>query len=136
MQDKKILSIVDANINRLKEGLRVVEDILRFYYRDRILFRNIRNIRHSTSGLVKKLWNLDCLISARDSAGDEGRKADILEMKRKDIKDILGANLQRAKESLRVLEEFAKLKNRQKSYSFKKQRFAIYELERKIFQKV
>ena len=39
----EILRIVDANINRLIEGLRVVEDILRFYYQNKILFGKMRS---------------------------------------------------------------------------------------------
>jgi len=135
MDTRNIYKIIDANVNRLKEGLRVIEDVYRFYWTDVSFFRKIRQVRHNVSSIVEKTWNYNFLISSRNIREDDGRKRDILEMKRKDIREILYANFQRAKESLRVLEEFAKLKNTQQSYSFKKLRFILYELEKKAFEK-
>ncbi|NQY42618.1 MAG: thiamine-phosphate pyrophosphorylase, partial [Legionellales bacterium] len=41
--------IIDANINRFKEGARVIEDIARFVLRDQNLFIKIRNLRHTVT---------------------------------------------------------------------------------------
>ena len=58
--DKKLLRVIDANFNRCKEGLRVVEDIFRFCFEDDALRKKIRKIRHSFVGiaaspLIKKI---------------------------------------------------------------------------------
>ncbi|OQX86490.1 MAG: hypothetical protein B6D55_05945 [Candidatus Omnitrophica bacterium 4484_70.2] len=132
----EILRIVDANINRLIEGLRVVEDILRFYYQNKILFGKIRMLRHNLARLSFEVWNRKKLVSCRRSREDIGRILDNLEKKRKNIEEVVYFNLQRAKESLRVLEELSKLKDAESSGRFKKMRFKLYELEKQILKKI
>ena len=132
----EILRIVDANINRLIEGLRVVEDILRFYYQNKILFGKIRMLRHNLARLSFEVWNRKKLVSCRRSREDIGRILNNLEKKRKNIEEVVYFNLQRAKESLRVLEELSKLKDAESSGRFKKMRFKLYELEKQILKKI
>jgi len=131
-----ILRIVDANVNRLIEGLRVVEDILRFYYQNKILFGKIRMLRHNLARLSFEVWNRKKLVSCRRSREDIGRILNNLEKKRKNIEEVVYFNLQRAKESLRVLEELSKLKDAESSGRFKKMRFKLYELEKQILKKI
>ena len=38
--------IIDANLNRLREGIRVVEDIFRYIYNDKELSTKLKNLRH------------------------------------------------------------------------------------------
>jgi hypothetical protein len=49
--------------------------------------------------------------------------------------DIYYANSQRVKESIRVLEEFAKLRNKQVAEKLKKLRYRVYALEKKIIER-
>ncbi|MFA5156252.1 MAG: thiamine-phosphate pyrophosphorylase [Candidatus Omnitrophota bacterium] len=128
--------ILDANINRAKEGLRVCEEVTRFILESRSLTASLKNIRHKVSSLAKRLSPQAKLFSGRDSAKDTGRLVYAAELKRKDICDIFLANIQRVKESVRVLEEFSKLINIKAAVSFKNIRYEVYELEKKIAQKI
>ncbi len=134
MHDKKILRVIDVNFNRAKEGLRVVEDILRFIFEDDSLRKKLRKYRHDLD-IVATSKALKNAVRSRDSIGDLGRNADKLEVKRKNSEDILYANLQRVKESLRVLEEFLKIIAKNNVGEIKKIRYHIYELEKTILIK-
>lgn len=128
--------IIDANINRLKEGLRVCEEITRFILNSHNLTTEFKKIRHMIDAIVKYLANLLDLLKERKSLKDVGRKIYINELKRRDYQDIFFANMQRVKESIRVLEEFAKLKNIDMARKFKKIRYRIYELEKKTSERL
>ena len=57
-------------------------------------------------------------------------------MKRAGYRDIFEANIERVKESLRVLEEFFKLVDLKRSASFKDLRFKIYDIEKMALKKI
>lgn len=123
--------MIDANYNRAKEGMRVVEDIFRFVNENDALRLKARAIRH---GLTKCIDNklLLSAIQSRDSRSDLGRKTDAFELSRKDIQSILIANLQRAKEALRVLEESFKITSPKQVASTKRLRYKLYDIEKEI----
>ncbi len=129
--EQGILRIIDANINRAKEGLRVAEDIARFILENKRLQKKIRTIRHSFDkiGMVK---NIRAGITLRDAQTDYQRQASVCELGRSDINSILYANLQRAKESSRVLEEFFKLIAPRQAPMVKKLRYSLYTLEKEM----
>lgn len=132
----KINRIIDANINRAKEGLRVCEEITRFILENYKLTSALKELRHKISELKQKLpLNID-LIKERDSVKDIGKNITINELKRKDLKDIFFANMQRVKEAIRVLEEFSKLTDTRLSVEFKKSRYRAYELEKKVAEQL
>ena len=131
IDEKKILRIFDANFNRAKEGLRVCEDICRFILDDRVKTRQFKTLRHRLSAKISVLV-LGRLIECRNINGDVGKSSTAVELKRKNVSDIFYANVQRSKESLRVLEEFAKLLNRGLAEDLKKIRYQIYALEKKV----
>jgi thiamine-phosphate pyrophosphorylase len=128
--------IIDANINRSKEGLRVCEEITRFILDNRNLTSDFKQIRHRIDRLVKRLATNINIIRERKSLQDVGRKIYINELKRKSLQDVFFANIQRVKESIRVLEEFSKLKNIHIAIKFKEIRYDIYEIEKKVAQKI
>lgn len=102
----KTARVIDANLNRATEGLRVVEDILRYVYDDAVLQQRLKAMRHRLVQLVPGTSYL----AARDAGGDVGRDAQgALEYDRRDLAGILRANLKRVQEALRVLEEVLKL---------------------------
>ena len=107
-EKQKLLRIVDANYNRCREGLRVVEDIFRFVVCDDTSRKKIRTLRHSLNGVAKEKVVKDSILT-RDSKKDLGQSVDVLEIKRGSVNEIVYANLQRAKESLRVMEELFKI---------------------------
>lgn len=133
---KIIDRIIDANINRLKEGLRVCEEIVRFILNNRNLTLEFREIRHKIDTIFKGLPGRITLLKERKALKDIGRNIFVSELKRKNYQDIFFANIQRLKESIRVLEEFSKLKNIDIAIKFKKIRYAIYELEKKVTKKI
>jgi thiamine-phosphate pyrophosphorylase len=128
--------IIDANINRAKEGLRVCEEISRFILTSRSLTVQLKKCRHKVDVFLKKLSPPNTLLRGRNSRKDIGFNIYVNELKRKNYRDILFANLQRVKESIRVLEEFSKLRDTRIAVGFKKLRYDIYELEKKIIRKI
>ena len=134
MVDKKILRVVDANINRAKEGLRVVEDIFRFVLISDYQRKKVRSIRHNLDKILKEKI-VKQAITTRDSIKDSGKATDPLELRRKDCFDIIYANLQRAKESMRVLEECFKIVLPKRVSLIKKLRYELYTVEKNIILK-
>ena len=133
---KGINRIIDANINRVKEGLRVCEEITRFILDSRSLTLELKKARHRIDAIVKRLSDLQCLLKERQSLKDVGRNIYINELRRSDFRDIFLANIQRVKESIRVLEEFTKLKDINIAIQFKKIRYDIYEIEKKATKRI
>ena len=134
MVDKGALRVIDANFNRCKEGLRVVEDIFRFILKQDSLRKILRRLRHSLDKVAQEEILKKAILS-RNSKKDPGKECDSLEIKRKDVNSLLYINLQRVKESLRVLEEFFKLIIPRRVPKIKKIRYEIYELEKKILKR-
>lgn len=131
-----VYRIIDANINRAKEGLRVCEEITRFILNSRNLTTQFKDIRHRIDKILKYLPPDIKLLKDRASLKDAGQKIYINELKRKDYQDIFFANMQRVKESVRVLEEFAKLIHKNTAIKFKDLRYDIYELEKRALKKI
>jgi thiamine-phosphate pyrophosphorylase len=123
--------IIDANINRAKEGLRVCEEITRFILNSAPLTMGFKAARHRVDGIVKGLPKAARFIRERDSCADVGRPSDKLEAGREGVRGVFYANIQRAKEAVRVLEEFSKLFSSAAAVAFKRLRYDIYELEKK-----
>jgi thiamine-phosphate pyrophosphorylase len=127
---KSVLRIIDANLNRCREGLRVVEDGLRFVLNDKLLYEKVRNIRHNVDKILRSKYKE--LIKERNSVDDAGRQ--IPEVSKKELQEIIIANLKRSQESLRVLEEYSKVFIPEMSAEFKKQRYEVYALEKILFK--
>ena len=127
--------IIDANINRAKEGLRVCEEIARFVLNSRDLTSQLKDIRHRIDLIFEQLPKKILLLEQRKSSSDVGRCLYKNELRRKNCLDIFFANIQRVKESVRVLEEFSKLINKNIAIEFKKIRYDIYETEKRFAKK-
>ncbi|MDO8525339.1 MAG: thiamine-phosphate pyrophosphorylase [Candidatus Omnitrophota bacterium] len=130
---KKIYRIIDANLNRSREGLRVCEDIARFALDSKILTDELKIVRHRISDIAKSsALEFKGLADARNSEGDILRRSRFeSEMKRRGLSDIFAANIERVKESLRVLEEVFKLIDVKNSSKFCYLRFRVYAIEEK-----
>ena len=98
------LRLIDANLNRLREGIRVVEDIFRYIYNDKQTSLKLKELRH-----LSRLDIYTDLLETRDVNNDVLRESIKSEQNREDLYSILIANFKRAQESARVLEEFCKL---------------------------
>ena len=122
-----LFRVVDANLNRLKEGIRVVEDILRYRDNNKELSSKLKELRHLSQ--VKETIEL---LQYRDTDNDVLRSSIKSELNRSDIESIIIANFKRAQESSRVLEELYKLDNVEYSENFKYIRYELYNLEKKV----
>ena len=127
----QLYRILDANINRAKEGLRVCEDICRFVWDQSVWTRRCKECRHGLTDVVRSL-KIERLLEARDITGDVGRRSVSTEFERRDIWDIFYANAQRVKESLRVLEETIKMINEVQAQKIKDLRYQVYAIETEI----
>lgn len=125
--------MIDANANRAREGLRVVEEISRLILDNSQLTSEWKKARHRISVLLGKLpVNSRTLIKERESETDVGKDTYIEEEgKRGNYSEIAIINARRAEEGIRVLEEFSKLTAPEIGRQFKKLRFKIYSLEKK-----
>ena len=117
--------MVDANLNRLKEGIRVIEDIARYVHNDKNLSTSLKQLRHQC-----RIEPLDDLLASRDSINDVLRPTMQSEMNRTDLRSILVANYKRGQESSRVLEELYKIISPDLSETFKHIRYELYTLEK------
>jgi len=133
IKESDIYRVIDVNFNRSKEGLRVTEEFFRFVIKDDNLREKLRRLRHKLDEILKKDDFLKKLLQARDIQRDSGKKSDELEFSGRDKKDILFINFQRIKESLRVLEEFFKIIDKDKAKMIKKMRFQVYRIEKDAF---
>lgn len=129
-QQKIIFRIIDANLNRCREGLRVIEDISRFCFDNAAVSQSLKRIRHQLVGAVKHNKKI---VLSREVLKDVGRQYQVLEGKRKSLFDLIIANFRRVEESLRVLEEVAKVVMPVKAKIFKKLRFQTYRIEKKFY---
>ena len=88
MMDKRIYRLIDANLNRSREGLRVVEEVARLYLNDKNLSAKIKVMRHQISKIAIRFLDQDQLIRYRNSQRDVGAKGMRgLEKKREGLKE-------------------------------------------------
>jgi thiamine-phosphate pyrophosphorylase len=127
-QQHVIHRILDANLDRAREGLRIVEEWCRFGLNDRALAEECKQLRQELAS-----WHTLQLRQARDTPGDIGTElSHPQEEKRIDIQHLLQANLCRIQEAMRVLEEYSKLYNTEMALSCKQMRYRVYSLESKL----
>jgi thiamine-phosphate pyrophosphorylase len=121
------LRILDANLNRLREGIRVIEDICRYILNDKTIASQLKDLRHKS-----RIKNYQELLNSRDIKNDVLKSTTKSEQTRDDISSILISNFKRTQESARVLEEFCKLTDPALSQTFKNIRYELYDLEKKV----
>jgi thiamine-phosphate pyrophosphorylase len=131
MQDESgAFRILDAAANRAGEGLRVIEDYLRFILDDRHLTSLAKELRHDLAAALARLPATDRL-AARDTLADIGTNISTTsENRRDDPIDVVAANFKRLQQSLRSLEEYGKLIDPELASKFEALRYRTYTLER------
>ncbi|MBI4227534.1 MAG: hypothetical protein HY600_04595 [Candidatus Omnitrophica bacterium] len=129
--DRKLLRILDANLNRAREGLRVCEDVVRLGFNDPVLTARLKRLRHGVAAAARRLpvaWRT--LLEARGVERDVGRRGGHLTSQRRGtVRSLFIVNAQRAKEALRVLEEGSRLIAPAVGRSFAQLRFRLYAIE-------
>jgi len=126
------LRILDANFNRAREALRVIEDYARFVLNDAGICESAKRMRHDLAAGFR-VPPFDSSIIMRDTPGDVGTSVQTdAEYDRKNTADIAVAAGKRLSEALRVLEEFAKPLSRETAVQIERIRYAGYELEKRV----
>jgi thiamine-phosphate pyrophosphorylase len=131
-----VLRIIDASLNRIGEGLRVLEEFARFSLNDTALTQQLKNLRHGLVRVDPKLH--EQLLSSRDSKGDVGADMEVPgEVKTRDTSGMIAANARRVQESLRVMEEIARDPDLNlESNAYKQARFELYTIEKDLLARM
>ena len=135
---QQLFQIIDANLNRAREGLRVCEDLARFAIADKNITKSLKIIRHAVTRplLDSKKLPLKRLLQMRDTKKDALKLVDFKKRKGTDIAAIFMSNIERVKESLRVLEECCKIIDENISRKYRRLRFAVYDVEKRAIEKM
>ncbi len=127
--------IIDANANRAREALRVMEDAARFVLDDRVLCEAIKRARHDLAGAVRSLpGGGGSELAWRDTPGDVGTSVSTAsEMKRAGVREVVIAAGKRLSEALRSIEEYAKtLGAAGVAVAVEQLRYRAYDLEQRL----
>ena len=126
-----LLRLLDANANRAREALRVMEDYARFVLDDDALCGELKHVRHELTDATRDL--LPDAILHRDTPGDVGRgiKTDA-EARRADLADVVTAAGKRAGEAMRAIEESLKVLAPAEAGRVEALRYRVYESERRV----
>lgn len=141
-----VYRILDANFNRAREALRVMEEAARFVLGQAELVRQIKDLRHQLTAAFNQL-DASLLQAHRDTPADVGTHIKTEdELTRTSLADVAAAAGRRLAEALRAIEEYAKLLNQPSAPSGQKTaspdqslartienlRYRSYELERQL----
>ncbi len=126
-----ILRLLDANANRAREALRVLEDFCRFVKDDASLGGQLKRMRHELAELLGAL--LPDAMGCRDTPGDVGREIKAPgEMRRVGLQQVVVAAGKRLGEALRSLEEYAKTLDSTMAQGIEALRYRFYDIEKRL----
>ncbi len=124
-EDLKIYQIIDANLDRAREGLRVLEDWARFGLGKKKYVEKIKNFRQ-----ILGKNHLEVYKQSRNHTEDKCKGLTHQEqINRKTSEQIISSNSARVQEALRVIEEFSRLHNHELSKIASVIRYEIYTIE-------
>ena len=124
-EDLRVYQIMDANLDRAREGLRVLEDWARFGLGGNDFVAKIKNYRQ-----ILGKNHLEVYKQSRNYIEDKFKGLAHQEQNnRKKPEQIICSNAGRVQEALRVIEEFSRLHNPKLSKIASEIRYEIYTLE-------
>lgn len=124
--------VLDANLNRSREALRVLEDYCRFVLDDRFLTGQVKEARHALATASARL-PAGLLLAGRETLRDVGTGVTASgEYERGSPREVAAVNLKRLQESLRSLEEYGKLFGPELGRDLEAIRYQAYTLERAL----
>lgn len=124
------LRVIDANLNRAREGLRTAEEYARLVLNDAQAAQAVKDIRKHVQECTEAFGPE--LLAARDIEGDVGIRPEADDVARGTERDIAAAGLKRAQEALRVIEEFAQLHSPTAAAAAAKARYGLYAAEQQL----
>ncbi|MCI0499097.1 MAG: thiamine phosphate synthase [Planctomycetales bacterium] len=128
--DTILYRIIDANYNRAREALRVMEEYCRFGLDSSALSGRAKCLRHTLCDTLSKLDAM-ALLCSRDVAGDVGRELKVeAQLCRQSLEDCFTAAAKRATEALRALAEFTQTLDAKIATVMEQLRFEVYALEK------
>ncbi|NEQ75705.1 MAG: thiamine phosphate synthase [Okeania sp. SIO2C9] len=117
--------ILDANLDRAREGLRIIEEWCRFGLNSIHWANECKQLRQEIGS-----WHSTELRMSRNTPGDPGTElTHPKEEERSDVQQLLQVNFCRLEEALRVLEEYGKIYNSQMGSACKQIRYRVYTIE-------
>ena len=128
-----MLRIVDAAANRAAEGLRVVEDFVRFVLDDRHLTSVCKQMRHDLAAALATIFDHGSTSRSRNACADVGVDVSLpSEQARATATAVVEASFKRVEQALRSLEEFGKTLDASAALTFEQLRYRAYTLERAV----
>ena len=128
LSELAVRRILDANLDRAREGVRIIEEWCRFGLNNAELTQDCKQLRQELA-----LWHTDDLREARDVINDPGvGLSHPQEEQRSTVAQVLRVNLCRTQEALRVLEEYGKLRSAELGAACKQMRYRVYGLESRL----
>jgi len=125
------MRMLDANANRAREALRVLEDYARFMLNHDELSAELKQIRHDLTAILSSF--LPEAILHRDTPGDVGTdNKTSAEAHRNDLSAIITAAGKRLGEAMRVIEECLKLVGPKDAAAAEALRYHFYDLELRL----
>lgn len=132
VMERVVYRIIDANFNRAREAIRVIEEYCRFALNSAQLTERAKQFRHELSTAISKL-DAGRLISSRDTLGDVGIGRTVeKQLIRGELIDCFTAGCKRLTEALRALAETAQTLDRSVAGTIEKLRYSAYTLEKDI----
>jgi len=136
MNPNAIPRILDANSNRAREAMRVMEEYARFILNDSSLSKDIKNLRHDLHSIILQLPS-GLLEAHRDTPNDVGTAhSTIAEDTRTNASNVVIAAGKRLSEALRSLEEYSKVINPDIARQFKAVRYRGYTIEKSLHNRI
>jgi thiamine-phosphate pyrophosphorylase len=120
-----VYRILDANLDRAREGLRIIEEWCRFGLNHSGFTGECKHMRQELAR-----WHTPEIRLARDTPNDPGTHlTHPQEAERTGIVQVLQVNFARIQEALRVLEEYGKIVVPEMAAACKQMRYRVYALE-------
>ena len=122
--------ILDANLDRAREGIRVIEEWCRFGLNSAEMAATCKHLRQALAQ-----WHRPEYRNARNTPDDPGTDlTHVQEQQRADVETVLQVNLARVQEALRVLEEYSKIEEPSLGAACKQMRYQVYTLESQLLR--
>lgn len=130
--EKAAYRIIDANFNRAREALRVMEEYCRFAVNSGALSGRAKQLRHELCAAIAQLDSC-ALLAGRDTLGDVGVGQKVEnQLQRASLSDTFTAAAKRLPEALRALSETIQTENKPVAAAVERLRYEAYTLEKDV----